>query len=896
MKYESELRHLYHSLNTEERHQAIAELAEQKTSDTNRELIHVFNECGWRETKFQILKNISKNPDIRCLEFLFDQAMQTTDLPLAQAALEALSETQNVLAARFLVEYYLHGQESLKPSCVLALGQLGDRKLIKQFIQDIDELQKNKQVLLLKNILLTLGEIKAFEAKECFIQAAQNKTFRDVSLSALVSLGKISKNTTDFINLESFYKNDSFEYQIYLNAKAQTQFRSEWSLEDYIQKILQNKKFHTALYLEFNYYNDTDLMSAFDLLKAEGYVTAVYKILAQLNRKNLPSFYEKYFPSDKAEVSGFVESLCSHKMNELYVWLSEYVEKNKKQIVELEFSELLLFQCYLLNCTSSEQLIEKYFSENFIKYSEELQIQFINKTYEFLLCTKPHQKKYNTCLKSLEHFFQNNFKNLAKSVQGRGIRFFAQLQFESIKLQTLFLQNYLDKDVKSSVQMFFSTQGQDYFFKEFKYFNELNAEDFKSVLRICLFKNQDPWSHKSFCDIFQKMLTTTDSSLIVLMLKVLTRFKNVNFKNFILSQLTAKDTVVQFHVILALKTLNDEATADDLALFLKGSSKSLAGRALDALLNLSGNRAKRLVFEFLQLNYLEIGVVDKILRGFKFPDNDTDYFVKVLQKIIVQVEKENSSFKLIPELQEFHDELVSHQKSFKQNRKNPTEADLLAIDLEFEKIIPAYKSFDEMSKAALRAAEIPFKHPEQYDHFVDKSSIVLGYAKAIDILLEKQLGRKLLFPKLETKINEFQNMVHALGLNEDYPASEKVLKNLQLESSFTAQSYPLHKTSLISQAILNGKILSEHFKVLDGLRAWAIILLLFARKHQGASKPLLAVSEDQQLCVQVAKKLIWLQDVRNPIAHRHTLLEFKDLHQVRSEVLLLLKLLTQFLF
>jgi hypothetical protein len=78
--------------------------------------------------------------------------------------------------------------------------------------------------------------------------------------------------------------------------------------------------------------------------------------------------------------------------------------------------------------------------------------------------------------------------------------------------------------------------------------------------------------------------------------------------------------------------------------------------------------------------------------------------------------------------------------------------------------------------------------------------------------------------------------------------------------------------------------------VVDGLRAWALLLLLFSRKlaRSGgkALVPLRGMGDEQ--VVAVAKRLMALQDIRNPAAHRQTFLDFVGVEEVRREVLKLL--------
>ena len=89
--------------------------------------------------------------------------------------------------------------------------------------------------------------------------------------------------------------------------------------------------------------------------------------------------------------------------------------------------------------------------------------------------------------------------------------------------------------------------------------------------------------------------------------------------------------------------------------------------------------------------------------------------------------------------------------------------------------------------------------------------------------------------------------------------------------------------TLIGKGLLSSKIINEQFKILDGLRAWAITFLLFTRQYVAVQKPLIAIQFDDNVCINLAKKLMWLQDLRNPVAHRHTLTKLDEIKEVRDE-------------
>jgi HEAT repeat protein len=889
--YLSELRSKYHSLDTDERFKSIHSLAQEKNSDSTRELIHVFNECGWRETKFQILKSIVANPDLRCLEFLCAQAQQVEDIPLAEAALQALGETKSIWAARFLSEFYKFAPESLKPACVSALGKLSDRRLLPEFLHDLDKAFKTQQTLLVKNLVLALGELKAQAAIPMLITIAKNKSFRDVALSAVVSLGKIAKDAEVFNDLESYFKNDSFEYQIFNAAKSQCQFRSDWKLEDYLNKIITHGAFHPALLLEFNAFPASDVKAALDMLAEDELSPMLFKILAKIEFPEVVSWYKEYshLVNEKNQ-EDFLQSLSSHSKTDLLQVLEKYSDIKNKYFIK----------AHLLNSANPEPELKKFIlSDDFKNVSEDEQIQILNDFYYYLLAYKPNEKLYNQCLKTLEAFTIDS-KNLKPKSLGRMIRLFGQLNYSSPKLNQYVFSKHVDQ--RKSCLVYFESQAQSYFWSEasqspvFTKNPDFEEDDINAVLKILISGKENPFNESKWSDFLKAAAQEKSESTQIWFLKLIAQFKPVAYKEHLLKLAKSPNYIVQFHVIIALKSFGDETLSDQISLFLNSKSKSISGRALDAMLSLPGNRAKRLVFEYFGENYNVPGVAEKIVRSFRPPENDTDYFSLQVAKMVSHLEQKEPDFQALPLLREFQDQLTVHQKSFSKTKSVPTDADILAIDHELEKVIPSYKHFDETSKSALRSAEVIFRHPELFDAFVDKSSVVLGYAKAIDIVLEKQLGRKILFPKLESKLNEFQNVVHSLTLNEDYPQGEKVLKLLQLEKHFSVQSLPVHKMGLVAKGIMNSKIISEHFKILDGLRAWSVMLLVFARKSTALTKPLITVVDDEQSCVLLAKKLMWLQDVRNPIAHRQTVVEHKDVEQIREEVFQILKLMHKILF
>jgi len=450
----SELRSQYHSLDTEERFKAIQHLALEKNSDSNRELIHIFNECGWRETQFQIIKTISIFPDTRCLEFLFDLAAQKNDLPLSESAIYSLGETKSFLAARYLCDLYNHGHETLKPACVLSLGRLADRSLLNSFLVDLDKGYKEKQTLLVKNIVLALGELKASAAVSRLIEIAKNKVNRDVALSAVVSLGKITKDISVFDELEVLYKNDSFEYQIFNNAKNQCQFRSDWTLEDYLTKIMNNSVYHPALLLEFNAFSSSELKAALDLLADSKMYDKLFHVISRIESEDVPDFYEKYIDlmkltgEDQSAQSAYLQSLKFHYIKNRDKLLQPFYDLNNDDFVT----------AYLFTTNEPEIVLKDILSTHSqTDIDSKIQIRNLNIIYDYLLTLKSNEKKLKICCKVIEQILLNNAILYAdkKNIFARMIRILGQLQYSSAKLNQFVFSFYEDRDLQKTVFNFF---------------------------------------------------------------------------------------------------------------------------------------------------------------------------------------------------------------------------------------------------------------------------------------------------------------------------------------------------------------------------------------------------------------------------------------------------------
>lgn len=286
-------------------------------------------------------------------------------------------------------------------------------------------------------------------------------------------------------------------------------------------------------------------------------------------------------------------------------------------------------------------------------------------------------------------------------------------------------------------------------------------------------------------------------------------------------------------------------------------------------------------------------VVDKVYRSFDKDGKGGEEYAQGLNQIL-SANPDHPQWEKLVSLRD----RVSTQSSKETVMSMNTSPELEAIDERLKAAIPKFDQLDLTTKLALRAAEQPFLQVGEGENLpIDKAPTVLEYCKALDLILERHLGQKYLFPKLDRELHDFQTLWHRVGFGEDYPQSERVMTFLGLKGKITPENFPLHKAKMMCGTFFNGKILQDRFKIFDGLRAWAVIFLVFSRKINlttGAVGPLLKLPGlSDEVCISVAKRLMMLQDLRNPAAHRQTYNDLASVKTVRNESVELINILME---
>ena len=342
------------------------------------------------------------------------------------------------------------------------------------------------------------------------------------------------------------------------------------------------------------------------------------------------------------------------------------------------------------------------------------------------------------------------------------------------------------------------------------------------------------------------------------------------FEELIGQAVEADDFQTHIVALAAAKWNHDARLWDAVFRYLGSSSHCLQGRAVDTLCNSNAEQHCRLVKHVLP-NTTNRELVLKLLHGL-LPRPGGVY-----RPLIVQLDRWVSAREGVFGDRELSEAAIQlRDRCALQSRTSVThqgkvDPEVHRLDAELTEHIPGFAKYGELVRSALRSAELTYRHPELFGERVDKSSAVVEYVKSIDLLLQDYVGGQLFGYGSGDILVRMQSRVVQLQLTEEFLPMQRVLRDLQCESFFSSDSFPLGKLSKLAANILSGKISSDQMRAFDGLRAWSIALLLFGRSFQFRSvplAPLLRSPPKGDAACELAAQLSVLRDERNDAAHR----------------------------
>ena len=859
-----------------------------------REFIRQYHESEWRTTRLEVLRQMGDFQDARSFHFLTQIVQNPEDLAEQQFAISALARRKSISARTFLRNFYPTAPETLKSSLAHALGVVQDLASTDRLIKDWDEAFLKQDWSWLRNILLSLGELKAFSALPKLIDLFQHskiKLSNDLLFAGLFSLGRLSRYPQEIQQAIGRYESrlleDGLLSQVYQSALSQVQIRSQFKLEDYLNKIFTLTDPHPVLPLELHSFDPEEValgLSIFSTSKDWKRFLFALRGVSFLRR-------DQYLLEIAQTVkdSGIAENyyILFEAFRDLGISTSLH-EKLEKVIQPSTLSPEVRLKWLEVNGSFEKEAL------SYLKNSsDEMAIRWINGWNDDLNGRLLNSNR-DEISKKVESWIQ---AGISPQVYARLIRACAELGVDVPSILKNFEIDFKKVPLRGSLLLYLEKHSARIpaaiLASSLLSLTQQESETLgQRVLSIIDIYASGGYWVKDFETILKSYYEHFNVEFRVGVVRVLGHVK-LN-ESYLVKQLSHEHEPVVLNAIIALKNFDQSPeTSESLIPFLKSPSEILRGRALDALCAHQNLKAKQAVIDYLKQNLLNEEVLDKIYRCFDPLKKGGEGFVKSIEDIL----EKNPDHPQWEKLVSLRDRLILDTKSLANAEAVNTigQDALKELDKKLLEVIPLFGKLDPTVQSALRAAEQPFHQSQDLQNLpVDKAPTVLEYCKALDLILERHLGQKYLFPRLDQRLHDFQTLWHNVGFSEDYPPAEKVLTVLGLKGKVTPEGFPLHKAKLMCATFFNGKIMQDRFKVFDGLRAWAVIFLIFARKiPQIQGTPLLPMSTQldavamNDKCISIAKRLMTLQDLRNPAAHRQTYTELHLVKNVRNEAILL---------
>ncbi len=906
--------------------------------DSARILIRRYEESEWRTTRLEVVRALGRISDHRALPFLISLIRKNEDLAEQNLAILSLARQRSRGAKLFLRSFYSDAPAALRPVLAHALGLAQVHESSGGLLADWDSARKAQDPLWLKNIILALGELKEFGATRRiheFLQSSASDS-QDLVLACLFSLGRLERDPARLRGLESMFSEDSVLWHVYQSTLAQVQIRGQFKLEDYLSKIFESDDPHPLMPFELRAFSEKDLEAGLELFP-----------MAQFWRRHLLCL--RALPSGLR--TGTLDALLSlgaaPGSAQPEFWAELFGEISRIRDTGFTSTEAgrffsamggegcspdlrLLWVDAFLPAVAVESEARVFLAGT----SENDAIGFLNLWGERSLGEGAEVVKRN-----LKNFLASA-PAMSDGVFSRLLRAAAELGVGEKSLDAEAEKRWSVPGCRGSILVYAEALLPSWAAEKAL---ELTPSDPALLTRgLGVLWNRatqgrlaglgNGTSSRVQENIHAKIQAKIQSLLSVLnqpgsgelldlqvaLFRLMAVLPDPSFEPSVLKGLSSENPNLRLQAVIAAKAYPasrpiSEALAEVLSEVLTvlptgepagGPEVVLQGRALDSILAHTTLVAKRAAMGFLKSHIGDEFVVDKVYRDFDPEKKGGAELHEALEALLKECPNHPQWEKLVA----LRDRLkpkegVNGVASGGAQGAIPGTAsspEVLEIDERLSRAIPKFDGLHPAAKLALRAAEQPFLQAEGVSLPIDKAPIVLEFCKALDLLLERELGQKHLFPRLDRELHAFQTAWHRAGFGEDYPNPDRVLQALGLKGRISPELFPLHKAKLMSATFFNGKILQDRFKVFDGLRAWAVIFLIFARKlpEGTASRPgagagplfkLEGLNDEQ--CVQTAKRLMQLQDLRNPAAHRQTYSDLQALAFVREETIQLINLI-----
>lgn len=865
---------------------AIGELAKQGDSDSGRVLIEYYEYTQWRSIKTDILRALGRMNQQRTVEFLVMIASDRDDLALAGEALVALGATGDAMAGEFLLTVLRQQGHPLRREAVVALSQLDEfpcERELAALLSETDPAPALVQFAILASS--SRGDVSVWPHVARHLQAGAEGNGA-VFNAALLAAGQLAipDSRDALVALDLRYR--FFSNRLRLASLERVQSRLSLSIEDSVSEVLTATEARTELgalrsLRRFSYASGWE---AFELFASSS--TTATQALAR-SVLYLPERAE----ADLAFLAEHFENIpIERAMGLTKVHASvdaTFVDRLAARLPTRGVTRLLS----KLSAPESVALLDALIGDR--KASAEDRVQAVNA----LVAQAQMAGRDSVTARACGRCATQRVSEVDDGLRYRILRALGQIGYDDASVIDVLERALTDARAHPSAYLALSSLGGQESawvvlrrIKKLLESTEKRSGEEGSELDAALSSLGRMGKLPGVAALLRlpKIDGVRRSQAL---LKIMCANAVKGFEDVVLRALHGSDFQTVMLGLAAARLNHDDAIWEKVGELATSPDSCVAGRAVHSLCHGAGVKHHKRLLERLCASADAQSLMLTVLQNLE-PAEGADY-QPIISYIDERLSKRDGAFRdaeVYAAATGLRDNLVfaaaKPRNSMLPSGPGSAARHIADIDRELGARISGFDRFNEVVKSTLRNAELTHSHPELFDHRVDKSTMVVEYVKSIDLLLQETLGGQLFASRVVSPV-QMQSRVVELQLDDESLPAWQWIKALDIGAPFSADSFPSHKMTSMGRAILTGKLWHAPHRIVDGLRAWAILLLVFGRdfSHRGTPvAPLFRVrnARNESIC-GTAFRLNDLQDIRNEAAHRGTMLRTTEVEQIREQ-------------
>lgn len=885
------LRTIDHTYDDEARKEAIQIVGAIASADAVRGLIACFKITHWRESKVQIIRALSLNAEERALEFLFDLAKNRDDLSLAAEAIVALGSRPSHPACEFLLQVVSTEDHPLQKEAIIGLGNNPlfpcDDELLA--ILDHHAAMPPTTVQLLILALATRRCRRAWTKIKMFLGDHEANLFPQIYNAALIAAGALA-GKDDIAAVRALNtRYHFFAQQLQKSAITQIEMRSATRLDDTLILFLAaDDEIRHEYLISLRDYAFDDVLTcakrmAVELPPERLSQIAVVCNLSEDDERLLELLNEPAVDPRSAAARGLARRLLRSGKADIWTKMQAAIKPDRLMKILAGVADHRA-GAYFYELARMTQL------------PTPSRIEAINAWVLQAQMAAPADQ-----LPGIEGLLEVATGDVVEHVRFRMIRALGQVAVKHALVDQAFEADLARANAAhSSIYMALSAIGSQ-------------AACEQVMRRITVLRSQPGQDGELLMAIrclseFSTLSTTTcleslDQAIVdkawIWLVRILARVPVRGYDERLVLALESEDYATKMSGLAAIVFNSSPATMNIAFKQVFSDHPAISARAEYAVCLVGWPHHQVFLLDMVGETHFERSRLVRVLRTLvPRADEDCNALLRVLDQWLL-TERFADDREILSLIANLRDSIVMIDVS--QRVKSMTtgapgerahDGQNAEIDRGLAAVFGAEGFLSENIFSVLRNAELTFKHSDLFNDAVDKSTVVVEYVKSIDLFLQERFGPTLFSRERQEILAKMQSRVLLLQLDDESIATRRRVTDLQCEGFFSADNFPSHKLLTLAKTISSGKILREQYRAIDGLRAWALLLLVFGREFcfRGNDLPaILPVRRPDSLNIcEISLALNDLQDLRNRAAHRDTMLQKAALQKVRDQSLSLL--------